>query len=84
MNLEQVRRMGSLAYQLHKQVKRLDSVQRRLLELLAELPAQDSDLSAEVLLTVEGNVAQAMLILALMRERLNAVRNDTHQKGDAA
>lgn len=83
MNLEQVRKLGSLSYQLKKEMGRLASVQRRLLEVLAELSPRDNDIHADALLTLEGEVGQAMLQLALMREHLSAARLTQRQQQQA-
>jgi hypothetical protein len=76
LNVDMVRRLGSLAYQLAKEMKRLRSIQTRTLALLTEanLPATDPQLAAEVVETLEGVLAHAADTMNVMQTTLAQVQ----------
>ena len=76
MNLDAARRLGSLAYQLAKEGKRLRSIQTRTLALLAEadLASTDPALAAEVVDALEGVLAHAADVMNVMQTTLATAR----------
>ena len=83
MKLDDVRRLSSLTRQLHRHTRHLDSVQRRIAELVEamHLASADKYLADEVLAAVEMAAATDRVLLQELLERLAAIR---HASGLAA
>ncbi len=74
MRLSQLQRLSALMRQVENHTRKLDSVQRRILAIIAQ--AGDADLTDDVLDALETTLAYAAHTLTVMQSTLATMRDE--------